>query len=402
MFILLTILTSIFVGILLGIFTGLIPGIHVNLIAVSLLTLSPLLLEFASPLTLSLVIVGMAITHTFLSTIPSIFLGAPDSDNVLSVLPGHKLLLEGKGYEAVALTVVGSLASLLLCIAIIPLLMMFIDFSYPFLKEKIGFILVVASVFLLYKEKNGHLWALIVFLLAGVLGIIVLTGSLTSNPLFPLLSGLFGISSLLISLSSNTKIPPQVVSNPSLPTSEGIQAISISVVIGSLCSTLPGLGPAQAAIIGSQFMKKSNAKSFLVLVGGLSTVNMIASFVTLYLIDKARNGAVITISQILTSLSKTEFIVLVAASLITSGFATILALKLTKVFSRVMCKINYRTLCISIISLITILVVILSGFFGLLILIVATCLGIVPPLKNVGRNHLMGCLLLPIILFFLL
>tara|TARA_Y100000310_G_scaffold202483_1_gene202684 strand:+ start:18130 stop:19338 length:1209 start_codon:yes stop_codon:yes gene_type:complete len=402
MFILLTILTSIFVGILLGIFTGLIPGIHVNLIAVSLLTLSPLLLEFASPLTLSLVIVGMAITHTFLSTIPSIFLGAPDSDNVLSVLPGHKLLLEGKGYEAVALTVVGSLASLLLCIAIIPLLMMFIDFSYPFLKEKIGFILVVASVFLLYKEKNGHLWALIVFLLAGVLGIIVLTGSLTSNPLFPLLSGLFGISSLLISLSSNTKIPPQVVSNPSLPTSEGIQAISISVVIGSLCSTLPGLGPAQAAIIGSQFMKKSNAKSFLVLVGGLSTVNMIASFVTLYLIDKARNGAVITISQILTSLSKTEFIVLVAASLITGGFATILALKLTKVFSRVMCKINYRTLCISIISLITILVVILSGFFGLLILIVATCLGIVPPLKNVGRNHLMGCLLLPIILFFLL
>ena len=44
----------------------------------------------------------------------------------------------------------------------------------------------------------------------------------------------------------------------------------------------------------------------------------------------------------------------------------------------------------------------LSGFLGLLILIIGSFLGMVPVLLNVGRNHLMGCLLIPVILFFVL
>ena len=396
------IILSIGIGIFLGMLTGLIPGIHVNLIAVLLLALSHLLLEFTSPLILAMIIIGMAITHTFLSTIPSIFLGAPDSDNILSVLPGHRFLLEGKGYEAVALTVVGSLAALILCVSFIPLILKAMMIAYPLIKEKIGYILVITSILLILKEKSNKQWALIIFLLAGVLGIIVLTTNNLKNPLFPLLSGLFGTAALIISLNSDTKIPRQTVTDPEVGLNEGMQAVSVSVVIGVLCSTLPGLGPSQAAIIGSQCIRKITVKGFLILVGGLSTVNMVASFITVYLIDKARNGAVITITQIVNEVTRDQFIMFIAASLVTAGIATILALKLTKVFSLGIAKVNYKKLCIGIIMLISILVIILSGFFGAVILIVATFLGMLPPFKNVGRNHLMGCLLLPIILFFLL
>ena len=54
----------------------------------------------------------MAITHTFIDFIPSIFLGAPDEDSVLSILPGHKLLLKGYAYTGIILTLYGSATAL--------------------------------------------------------------------------------------------------------------------------------------------------------------------------------------------------------------------------------------------------------------------------------------------------
>ena len=104
------------IGILFGIITGLIPGIHINLISIFVLSLSIQLLQIVSPVTLAVFIVAMSITHTFLDTIPSVFLGAPDESTILSVLPGHKYLLEGKGFEAIVLTLIGSILALFLAI----------------------------------------------------------------------------------------------------------------------------------------------------------------------------------------------------------------------------------------------------------------------------------------------
>ena len=95
---------ELFLALLLGIFVGtiagLLPGIHVNLISVFLLSILTFFLNFVEPIVLIVFIVAMTISDTFVSFIPSIFLGAPDEDTTLSVLPGHELLLKGKGYEA--------------------------------------------------------------------------------------------------------------------------------------------------------------------------------------------------------------------------------------------------------------------------------------------------------------
>src|SRR3989338_7134813 len=114
---LLEILLAILIGCLLGIITGLTPGVHINLVSVVILSLSPFLSQYVSLLTLSIVIIAMSVTHTFLDSLPSIFLGAPDSGMELSVLPGHKLLLEGRGYEAVILNTIGSLFAVILMVA---------------------------------------------------------------------------------------------------------------------------------------------------------------------------------------------------------------------------------------------------------------------------------------------
>ena len=76
--------------------------------------------------------------------------------------------------------------------------------------------------------------------------------------------------------------------------------------------------------------------------------------------------------------------------------------KFSRIFSKFMDKANYNILCICVILFIIILVILITGLLGLLVLIVSSLLGITFSLIGIGKNHLMGCLLLPVILFFLL
>ncbi len=256
------ILIAIILGCGAGIITGLIPGIHINLISLLILSFSASLLEITTPLIVSIFIISMAVTHTFLDTIPAIFLGAPEADTALSILPGHKLLSEGRGYHAVILTLIGSLFSIILAILFAPLIAIIINKIYPYLSKIMGHILILTSIFLISKDSKSRYWAFIIFMLAGVLGIATLNLPNLENPLFPLLSGMFGTSGLIISLNQKVKIPKQIISELKIKKKTISQAVGASFVAGSLCSFMPGLGPSQAAIIGSQLTKKWKGKDF--------------------------------------------------------------------------------------------------------------------------------------------
>ena len=115
---LIEILIAICVGILAGTITGLLPGIHINLVGAILVGLTVTVFAGIPPIYLIIFIASMAIAHTFIDFIPSIFLGCPDTDTQLSVLPGHEMLKEGKGYEAVRLTSIGGIIAIFILIAI--------------------------------------------------------------------------------------------------------------------------------------------------------------------------------------------------------------------------------------------------------------------------------------------
>ena len=94
-------------GVLLGTITGLVPGFHPNNVAFILLSITPMIVV-ESPLLNALVppdlllvlvasiILAASVAHTFLNFIPAAFIGAPEGDTALALLPAHRLLLEGK------------------------------------------------------------------------------------------------------------------------------------------------------------------------------------------------------------------------------------------------------------------------------------------------------------------
>jgi putative membrane protein len=398
---LLEILIAIIIGCSLGIITGITPGVHINLVGVIILSLTPFLSQYVSLITLSILIIAMSVTHTFLDNIPGIYLGAPDSGKELSVLPGHRLLLEGRGYEAVTLATIGSLFAVIIMVAFTPIGLLLIKWIYPIIQKFIPYILIFFSILLIYKETKSRILASIIYLISGVLGIITLNLQL-SQPLFPLLSGLFGTSILLTSVFEKTKIPKQKITQISLNKKEITSAMSAGFIASFLTGLLPGLGGSQAAIVATSTQKKISPEKFLVVVGSINTFVMVVAFLALYSIDKARNGSVVVISEILQTFTLNHLILFLSVSLVAAGIATFLTLRFAKIFSNLMGKVNYNKLCLSIIALIIILVVILTGWLGFLVLIVSTSIGLIANLGGIGKSHLMGCLILPVILFFLL
>jgi putative membrane protein len=396
----LELLAAVLTGLALGTLTGLIPGIHVNLL--SALIVSSLGLFSNTPLiVISVAIVSMATTHTFLDPIPSIYLGAPEGDMALGVLPGHRMLLEGKGFEAVRLTVIGSFCCMIFTIALMPLVIPILPFVSKILTPFIGYILLAIVLFMIFKDKKKSVHSLLIFLISGTLGIIVNKLNVEQS-LFPLLSGLFGVSGLVMSLASNTKIPKQIISediNPNFKTS--MKAFAGAVLSGSITGLMPGIGASQAAVLAIQFLGKLGHHAFLMMLGGISTVNFIFSIATFASINKARNGAIVAVQSLIENIEFYQTLTLISAMLFSGSIATLIAPKLCVFFSNNITKISYSKLCSFIIIFITSMVIILSGLKGFLVLIVATIVGTLPPLYNVTRTHLMGCLLLPTILFFL-
>lgn len=395
------IIVSILIGILLGAISGLTPGVHINLISTLILTFSPALLNFFTPLTLAIIILSMAVTHTFLDFIPSVYLGAPDPDTATIILPAHRMLLDGKGYEAVSLSMIGSLLGLIMTIAAAPLIIVLLKNIYPILEKNIAYILIMISILLILKNKNKTA-ALLLFLLSGLLGVISLNLNV-EQILFPLLSGLFGTSMLLLSLKDNAKIPRQRITNPRIKKTQIGKAMLSSLSISTLAGFLPGIGASQTAIISSALIgKKSSPKLFLILVGSINTIIMVVSFIALYLINKSRNGAVVVISELMSALTLKNLLLFLSCSLIVGGIAALLGLRLAKTFSAFFTRINYKLLCVSIIIFITILVLLLTGIVGFITLLTATAVGVLPPLLKTERNYLMGCLIVPTTLFFIL
>jgi len=383
-------------GIVAGTITGLIPGIHINLIGAFLVSFSATIFFSINPACLVVFISSMAITHTFIDFIPSIFLGCPDTDTELSILPGHEMLKKGLGYEAIILTAYGSLAAIaILGVILLPSLFI-VSKTYELIKELIPYLLILASILLISIEKR-KLPALLVFLLTGFLGVFILNTNL-KEPLLPLLTGLFGSSMLIMSIKNKTKIPPQIISKPK---TNLFRPMLGALIASPLCSFLPGLGSGQASIIGN-LISKTDRKGFLALLGATNTLVMGFSFISLYVISKTRTGAAAAIQNLIGTLSW-EIFILIIISIFISGFISFfLTVFLAKTFSKILDKLNYTALSYTTLILLSIVVFLVSGPIGFLILITSTLTGIYCISLNVRRTNMMGCLLIPVIIFYLI
>lgn len=402
---LIELIIALIVGIVVGTITGLFPGIHINLVSAGIITFSALLLTFTAPITLVVFIVALAITHSFVDFIPSIFLGVPDEDNNLSILPGHKLLLEGHGYIAVVMTVYGGIMALIILIFFIPLFLLVLPVIYPYINRIIWIILILTSMLVIFSEKkNKILWALLIFILSGYLGLASFNLDI-KEPLLPMFSGLFGASSIIISLKNKPRIIPQKIfplKNIRLSKSSLKNGTIATILASPFTAFLPGMGASQAAFIGTALTEETDEKEFLFVLGAINTLVMALSFITLYSINKSRTGASVAISKLIETLTMTDLAIIIITILISGIIAAIITVFIAKFISNKISKINYTFLSYLILILLIIIILYFSHFLGFFIFLVSTALGITAIEIGIKRTNLMGCLILPTILYYIL
>ncbi len=391
-------LLPVILGIMFGTFTGLIPGVHINLISTLIISSYAKISGYFSNIEIAIFIISMSITHTFIDAIPSIYLGAPGESQALTALPGHKMLLKGQGHFALKLTVVGSFFTLLCCILFFAMFLRLMNLMEKITEGKIGYILIALIVFVIFSQKGKIMKSITVFLFSASIGMAVLNISSLNQPLFHMLSGFFGISLLFDSLSNNESIPRQTYSSNMISKQAIKKSVMTSSIAGFFAAFTPGFGTSQTAIIAQKFYKGTE-KSFLILVGGLNTANMIISLGSFYILNKARNGSIVAIRDVLESIAMTELLILISVMIISGSVAAILTLKISKKFSKIIQKLNYRKTAICVITGIILLSLLFDGVIGLLVITTSTSLGIIATKLDVGKNNLMGCLILPTILY---
>lgn len=390
-------------GIIIGVLLGLFPGIHLNNIVPLVLLLLPFV---SSPSYLAVLVVSTAIAQVFTSFIPSIYLGAPDGDNnALSILPGHRLLLEGRGYEAIRLTVIGGLAALIASIIFVLFLGNYVSTIYSISRPYIHYALLAVLAFMIFSEKNlkKMLATILIILLSGVLGVLVLNSSLVpqQNVLFVTFAGLFAISTLIVAIAQKAKIPTQTIDEKIQESRLNIaKSIVLGLVAGVLVGLLPAIGVSQAATFMQYIGGLGEARTFLVTLSGINTANEVVSLNSLYLISNPRSGASVAIERILPEISFNEVLLFIGVILFAAGITVPTILYLGRKIPQFLVKINYTKLSLAVISFLVLMVGAITGIYGLLIGLTATGIGLLCAYLGVNRSNCMGLLILPTIFFF--
>lgn len=396
----LDIILAVLFGISIGIVTGLLPGLHPNTLIPMVLSLTALF----DPLTMSVILVSAGISNSFVNFIPSILLGAPEADSALSVLPGHKLLLEGRGYEAIKLTVIGGLGAVVFAVLSLPLFGLFVPNLYNFLRPQLWWILTLVIVYMILSEKKGtKRFAVITMLFSGILGIIVLN-NFDSSMLFPMLSGLFGIPLLMLSIGQKVSMPENFnFEETPMPKYSKFLSVITGAVAGVIVGLLPGVGSSQAAVLAQQTTDRSSpemaVRKFLIAIGGVNMSDFVYSLLALWIIGNPRSGIAVAVGQLIT-LDANVIMILIASILVAAGFSAYVTIRMSRKIMPVFRRLNYTRLCVATAVFITLLVFLFSGPLGIFVLAVSSAVGLIPNISGVKKSHAMGCLLIPTILFF--
>jgi putative membrane protein len=253
------------------------------------------------------------------------------------------------------------------------------------------------------KKLRKILSAAFIILLSGFFGIITLGSNIvpSENVFFPVLTGMFGLSTIIISMNGKSKIPTQKEdSNLHISKVDLLKSILLGSVAGTLIGFLPSIGVSQAATIVSYLGRIGETRSFLVSLSGIRISHEIVSLLTLYFIQTPRSGASMAIQKVLPELTFYDVLLMIGVICFASGIAVLITMFLGKRIPKFLAKLNYKYLSLSVIILMTIMVFLMTGVYGLLIVFTSTSIGLLCAHLGIKRSHCMGCLLIPSILFF--
>ncbi|MBE6527524.1 MAG: hypothetical protein E7Z63_07210 [Thermoplasmata archaeon] len=400
------------IGACAGTFTGMVPGIHVNTAATLLLGVCPSaasVLGIAEPETVPVLtaccIFSAATVHSFVAFVPSVFIGAPDPDDSLSVLPAHRLLSQGRGMVAVRSSAIGSVTGAMAAIPLaIPLQWIMLNGGSDVLGIMTSGVLTATLIVIILVSQRPLVTAA-VSLATGLWGCIVMGGGIPSTGmlgegtlLFPMLTGLFGMPPLLESRrNKKAKSQHDDGADPVGPV-PGLKGVATGLVAG----WFPGITSTVGATLASAFGEEREPERFIALVSSINTVTAVFSLVTLSVTGSGRSGTAMAVKGIigdsLSGFCSDAFVAILFCMAVAAAIGYSMTVLMGKAMAGIYSSVPSDALSTAVIVLITTLVLLTTGPWGLVVLALSTFLGYVPPSQGISRTCLACCLMIPALL----
>lgn len=417
-------LIYIFAGTLLASVLSIVPALHIYNVAGIILILSITFKGLIPTDALPVFMMSMIVSYSFLNTIPSIFLGAPDDSTIFVVLPGQKYMLEQRGYEAAVITSIGGLAGIILLAVATPFAFYVFPKVMRILSPHMFWILGLILVYMVMSEwpkgmeraktRIGKFWdawkslsaGILTLILSGFLGIIIMNKSLlpleiSFQGVMPAFVGLFATPWIITNIISKIEIPEQHIAKSVDLTGSIIARGSAAGFLGGIFAALfPIVTGGIGGLLAGHATAQRDERIFVLSQGVSKTVYYVGAFLLFFVpaLHITRGGLAWMISPLYTPHSVNDYWIALAAMLISGGLAFILVLLYSRLIIKLIEKVNYKLISWAVLGILILIIFVLTGPMGLLIMTVATAIGLIPVMFNSRRMNCMGVLLIPVTL----
>jgi putative membrane protein len=385
-------------GVLLGTVSGLTPGLHANNMA--LLLASAASSVPGPPRLVGAALLATGVVHTFLDVVPALALGVPDPAMAASALPGHRLVLEGRGREALRLSALGSGVAVLLAVPLaIPVTRAMVA-VYPTLRAQLPLVLGAVALVLVLTERDGTrmLVGAGSFLASGALGWATLdidpaAPLAVGGVLTPLFAGLFG-APVLVDALGGSGVPRQDDATVATAPRTVARLGAVGALTGAVVGYVPGVSSAVAATVALLAVGGSGARGFVVTTSGVNTANSIFALFALVALGVPRTGVLVALEAAETPLNL-PLLVAAAGLAAVAGFCMVPLLG--DRYLRRLRTADYTRLSAAVLVGLAAVSFVFAGPVGVGTFLVAGALGLVPARLGARRSHLMGVLMGPLI-----
>ncbi len=390
-------------GAALGTISGLIPGLHANNFALFLAGVAPMVP--GPPLFVGLAMLSAGVVHTFLDVVPALALGVPDADMAAMALPGHRMVIEGRGREALRLSAIGSGLAVLLAIPLALPVTLAMVHVWPTLSANMTIVLGSVAAVLLVTEPTrfARVGGALSFGVSAVLGYLTLDIATESAPmaldggdmLAPLFAGLFG-APVLIDAMGGAGVPRQRGSEITVSRRAVLLPAVAGACAGAVVGYLPGVSSAIAAVIALLLVPgNSGDRGFIVATSGVNTANTIFALYALVALGAPRTGVLVAFNEARVPLNLP---MLLGAVAIAAAIAFLLVLVIGDRYLETVGSLDYTKLCLAVFALLILLSFLFAGAVGVGVFLVSCVIGFIPVRFGAKRVHLMGVLMGPIMI----
>ncbi len=386
-------------GVSLGTASGLTPGLHANNFALVLAAAAPSLPGTTTQVAAAVLAAG--VTHTFLDVVPALALGVPDAAMAASALPGHRLVLDGRGREALRLSAFGSGLAVVGALALSVPVTRLMTALYPVLRSWLPAVLAAVVALLLATEstRRGAVGGVLALASSGALGLATLSLSPSApldggGMLTPLFAGLFG-APVLVDALGGTGVPPQGDSAVVLDPEGALRPALAGTAAGAAVGYLPGVSAGIASVLALAGVPgRGGAREYVVATSGANTANSVFALFALVALGTPRTGVMVAIDRVA---PRPSLPTLLAAGLVAAGVGFALVVVLGDRYLETVGRLDPAALSLAVLGLLVCLSWGFAGTVGVGVFGVATAVGLLPPRLGTRRVHLMGVLLVPLV-----